>query len=390
MPRGNDHRPGVAYRRPNGAADRLVVESSNELPIPVGELGRSSWLDAVHHEDRERLRSALHDDQRRVDVAYRLVTDDETWIHERGRFVDAAAADSNTGDSTNTDSNDSANTDTDPNDSANPDHVDPDGASNTTVAGGGRGDVVGYLFLAGERVERERQLEIQRERLEEFASVVSHDLRNPLSVAVGNLEVAADLDGDAATERIARAQDALGRMDELIGDLLALAREGQTVEETSETDLRTVVDRAWGTVGGEAAADLHVTDPLPRIECDRGRVRQVIENLFRNANEHGADEPQIEVGMLADGTGFYVADDGPGIDPDVRERVFDPGHTTTQDGTGFGLAIVERIAEAHGWSVDVTESQAGGARFELSGVDIVSTETKTTPTLPGSGLRADR
>ena len=357
MSGGMDDRPGVAYRRPDGDADRLIVESSSDPSLPIGGIDRSSWLAAVHPEDRDRLRSALDGDRKRVDVAYRLVGDGETWVHERGRVVDGGAS--------------------------GPQSVafdDPAGSldgSGVETGGPARNDVVGYLFPAGDRIERERELEIQRERLEEFARVVSHDLRNPLSVAVGNLELAVELDGDDAADRIERALSALDRMDDLIGDLLALAREGRTVEEPSETDLRTVVDRAWGTAGSEASGDIEVTDPLPRIACDRGRVRQLLENLFRNAIEHGPADPRIEVGTLADCDGFYVADDGPGIAPEAREHVFEPGHTTTQDGTGFGLAIVERIALAHGWSVEVTESRLGGARFEFGDVDVVEDDVET-------------
>lgn len=365
MPRGMDDRPGVAYRRPDGDVGRLVVESSNDSPIPIEEVDRSSWLGAVHHEDRDRLRKALNGDRTRIDVAYRLVADGETWVHERGRVVDGVEGPSNVGLGDDTD--DATESDND---------AESDGDAVVNSAEDSHGDVVGYLFPAGDRIERERELETQRERLEEFASVVSHDLRNPLSVAVGNLELATELDGDATTERIDRAQDALARMDDLIGDLLALAREGRTVDEPSETDLRTIVDRSWGTAGSESAADLHVADPLPRIACDRGRVRQVFENLFRNATEHCPGGPRIEVGTPADREGFYVADDGPGIDPESREQVFEPGHTTTQDGTGFGLAIVERIAEAHGWSLQVTDSRSGGARFEFSDVDVVAEKTE--------------
>ena len=263
--------------------------------------------------------------------------------------------------------------------------------------------MVGYLLPASERAERRRRLERERERLEEFASVVSHDLRNPLSVAVGNVELAKDFEGEAADERLDRAHDALDWMDDLISDLLALAREGRSVEETATVDLRSVVDTAWRTVGSGPDVALVVEGPLPWVECDRSRLRQALENLFRNAIEHGgpddcspSDLPD-EAGADADdargpfaddgngevapadaslrifvGTlpgGFYVADDGPGIDPSERESVFEPGFTTDDDGTGFGLAIVERIAEAHGWEVTLTESESGGARFEFHGVD---------------------
>jgi len=81
------------------------------------------------------------------------------------------------------------------------------------------------------------------------------------------------------------------------------------------------------------------------------------------------DPLEITVGRLPDG--FYVADDGPGIPPDERDRVFEPGHSTSEDGTGYGLWIVEEIVTAHGWTVDATESATGGARFEITGVEFV-------------------
>ncbi|OYR38301.1 HAMP domain-containing sensor histidine kinase [Halorubrum sp. Hd13] len=361
-----ERRPGVAYRRPNGDPDRFVVEAGGEPRLDLDALPRTDWLEATAEADRQRLRSAL--DGGDVDVTYRLATGDgPLWVRECGRRD-------------------------------------------------GDGDVVGYLLPAGEGDERRRRLERQRERLEEFASVVSHDLRNPLSVAVGNVELAKEFEGEAADERLDRAHDALDWMDDLISDLLALAREGHTVEETATVDLRAVVDAAWRTVGAGPEAALVVEDPLPTVECDRSRLRQALENLFRNAIEHGASddcspgevsgegdadvgdatsgsvEPadgslRILVGVLSDG--FYVADDGPGIEPSERESVFEPGHTTADDGTGFGLAIVERIAEAHGWSVSVTEGRAGGARFEFAGVESVdevdSTESdrESVATEPG-------
>ncbi|GAB6880146.1 hypothetical protein JCM17823_24200 [Halorubrum gandharaense] len=227
------------------------------------------------------------------------------------------------------------------------------------------GDVVGYLLPTPHSGARREELETQRERLEEFASVVSHDLRNPLSVAVGNLELARELDGDAADERLERVGGALDRMDALISDLLALAREGRTVEETSEAPLRSVAESAWRTVD-DANADLVVESDLGIVDCDRGRLQQVFENLVRNAIEHAGDDVTLSIGTLPDG--FYVADDGPGVPSEHRDEVFDPGFSTDHDGTGFGLAIVERITKAHGWEVTLAETD-GGARFDFTGVD---------------------
>ena len=90
--------------------------------------------------------------------------------------------------------------------------------------------------------------------------------------------------------------------------------------------------------------------------------------------EHGSsdgDAVTITVGELPDGDGFYVEDDGVGIPPDAREDVFDPGYSTDEDGTGFGLSIVRQVVEAHEWEIRAVEGSEGGARFEVTGVDFV-------------------
>ncbi|WP_255491984.1 HAMP domain-containing sensor histidine kinase [Haloarcula sp. JP-L23] len=101
------------------------------------------------------------------------------------------------------------------------------------------------------------------------------------------------------------------------------------------------------------------------IEADESRLQQLFENLFRNAIEHGGEAVTVHVGALEDGTGFYVADDGPGIPSEKRDQIFDHGYSTVADGTGFGLTIVQPIVQAHGWELAVTESAEGGARFEI-------------------------
>jgi signal transduction histidine kinase len=88
-----------------------------------------------------------------------------------------------------------------------------------------------------------------------------------------------------------------------------------------------------------------------------------------NAVDHGGST--VELGELEDGDGFYVADDGPGIPDDKRERVFEMGYSTATEGTGFGLAIVADIAHRHGWTIRAAESDGGGARIEIRGVERV-------------------
>jgi PAS domain S-box-containing protein len=265
-----------------------------------------------------------------------------------------------------------------------------------------------------ERTAREQALEAQNERLDEFASIVSHDLRNPLNVASLRVELASE---EFDSDHLEMASDALDRMDGLIEDLLTLARSGDELD-VERVSLDEVAHACW-TVVETGDANL-VVETDRSIRAHEGTLRQLLENLFRNSVEHGSTTPgsqaredtepatpdrlarpdassgadaapltrsaaadeqagsgptsrdgtgdavTITVGALDDG--FYVEDDGPGIPEDLRDRVFESGYSG-EGGTGLGLNIVKRIADAHGWSVRATESAAGGARFEIAGVE---------------------
>ncbi|MFW6449142.1 MAG: ATP-binding protein, partial [Halobacteriota archaeon] len=221
--------------------------------------------------------------------------------------------------------------------------------------------VATYVDLT-EQKRREEALIRQNERLDRFAGIVSHDLRNPLNVAEGHLELARE--GGEPGEHLEVVADALDRMTALIDDLLTLARHGEEVGEMEAVALDELATACWGTVESEGA-DLAVQVERS-VYADRTRLRQLLENLLANAITHGGDDVTITIGALEDG--FYVEDDGPGIPPEERESVFEAGYSTGDEGTGFGLAIVREIATAHGWAIQVTEGAAGGARFEVTGV----------------------
>lgn len=224
---------------------------------------------------------------------------------------------------------------------------------------------------AAERLRAKQQAtERQNDLLEEFAGIVSHDLRNPLGVARGRVELARD---ELDSEHLESAERALERMDTIIEETLLLAREGQTVGETRAVDLDSLVDGCWTTVDTQTA-ELIMESP-PTVDADASRLRHVFENLFRNTIEHGGEGVTVRVGSLADEAGFFVEDDGTGIPPDEVDDVFDPGYTTTAQGSGFGLGIVERIVQAHGWEIRVTTGDEGGARFEVTGVTVVDHPT---------------
>ncbi|MFC7115418.1 sensor histidine kinase [Natronoarchaeum sp. GCM10025703] len=224
-------------------------------------------------------------------------------------------------------------------------------------------------------------------------------------------------------------------MEDIIGDVLALARHGQTVTETQQLTLDEVVTDAWSNVMTQKAR-IEI-ESSGAIAADRSRLLRSFENLFRNAVEHGSTSPDsqprqdsvehgstnsrsqtddsvehgstspdsqtqqdtkaqsasspdsqprqdavkvtVRVGLLpaVDGvptadssrsTGFYVEDDGPGMPEEVRKNAFDSSFTTSDEGLGIGLWVVREVASAHGWTVDVTESESGGARFEFRDV----------------------
>ncbi|WP_323171474.1 PAS domain S-box protein [Natrialba sp. PRR66] len=249
---------------------------------------------------------------------------------------------------------------------------------------------VGVVRDVTERKRNERRLREQNERLDAFARIVSHDLRNPLGIAQGYLELVAETE---SLEHLPTARRSLDRMEAIIDDVLAIARDGAWASETTRVDLESAATEAWNHVS-TGGAMLSIVDTMT-LTADRSRLLRVFENLFRNAIEHGCDgdesehELTVRVGTLEFGAcslatdeiengtgggleaddpcGFFVADDGAGL-PDefaAAAELFDPSVSTDADGLGIGLWVVREVAAGHDWRVTATESEAGGARFEF-------------------------
>jgi signal transduction histidine kinase len=179
---------------------------------------------------------------------------------------------------------------------------------------------------------------------------------------MGHLQLLSDESESPQIEQIAMAHE---RMYELIEDILMLARQGESINNPEPVSLATCAAQSWEMI--ETDAGELTIETTRTVQADISRLQQLFENLFRNAIEYGPPTVTITVGDIRGG--FYVADNGPGIPEAERTAVFDFGHTTREKGTGFGLPIVKEIAEAHGWTVKVTESVSGGARFEVVGCD---------------------
>jgi PAS domain S-box-containing protein len=270
----------------------------------------------------------------------------------------------------------------------------------TTPIDDDRGRHVGWVMLTqdvSEQKRSERELEQQIEKLDQFAGLVSHDLRNPINVARGYIQ---QTQATGNTEHLEKSEEAMDRMEAIIDDVLALAREGQDVTEPAPTELGAVAERGWDNVD-TGGASLDVGEPATDVTilADETRLQRMFENLFRNSIEHGVedydseeygDEEELPADFATDHTvmvdvveesgselSFFIGDDGVGIPTDKYDQVFEDGYTTNRDGTGLGLAIVEQIAHAHGWDVEAGESDAGGARFDITGVGKPMAATKS-------------
>lgn len=212
-----------------------------------------------------------------------------------------------------------------------------------------------------DRAVQERQLTEQADRLEEFAALSSHELRNRLQIAMGTAERArAQQDIDAIDDVI----ETLDRMNRLISQLLALARTGSATRGSESIALSGISEVAWTAVEDETATLDIESDGI--VTADRDGLLEVLEMVFRTAVDGGGSEV-VRVGTLADG--FYVEDDGTGLAAEQRADLLEPTYSPVADVTGDSVYLVATIADAHDWDVSVTEED-GKTRFSFQDVEI--------------------
>jgi two-component system OmpR family sensor kinase len=234
-----------------------------------------------------------------------------------------------------------------------------------------------------------------------FVADASHELRTPLTVIAGQLEVLA-AQANPPLEEVRRVeglvQAEIARVGRLVDDLLLLARMEQTEFLQLETvDVAPFVSDLWDGMSLLARRHFELA-PLPSgtLLADPDRLAQALRNLVRNAIDHTEPERGIvrmHVEPAARGrVRFFVEDDGAGIAPGQRDRVFERFHRTdaardrASGGTGLGLAIVRAIAEAHGGKVAAERSPEGGARIVLELTRFSARPTPGRP--PGAPLGA--
>lgn len=218
--------------------------------------------------------------------------------------------------------------------------------------------------------EKTRQLEVKNKYLQEIAAFVSHDLRNPLAVAMGRLDLLETNNPNATLDGVDDIRNSLDRINNIVDDVQDIASEGEFISfaELEDISLRTIAEHAWN--GVETNHSTLVVDTDMHISGQTSKLTQLFENIYRNSIDHNDDPVTITIDELDNSDGFYIEDNGTGI-PDTLDHddLFDLGLTTSDDGTGLGLAIVNRISDAHAWNLTATDSSTdSGLRFEIRNV----------------------
>jgi signal transduction histidine kinase len=208
--------------------------------------------------------------------------------------------------------------------------------------------------------ERERLLRQQNERLRKVALLAAHELRNELQVSTGHLSQI-----DVDDEHMEAVESSIDQLAAIVDKVVSLASNNSPEFTPEQLRLSTVVWDVWSSLSLETSS-LEVTSDR-RLLADAESMRLFLEILLSNAIEHGGSDVAIRVGATS--SGFFVADDGPGVDVSPPDRVFEAGYASEKQNSGFGLYIASRIAKEHGWSLSVDDSEAGGARFTVTDVE---------------------
>ncbi len=234
-------------------------------------------------------------------------------------------------------------------------------------------------FLTTELEQKKSDLTESNAQLEEFVYTVSHDLKAPIVTSMNYIGVMRRLAGKGEAERalskLGVLERAINSMDQLVDDLLDLSRVGRVETEKSLLNMNALLADLHEQCKLELAeqdAQLSIQENLPGVIANETRVRQVFDNLIRNALKYGSsnDGCRIEIGgsLKADGVEYYVRDHGPGIAPEFHQRVFELFQRLDKErrGTGVGLSIVEKVMRLHGGSVSLeSQGNGDGACFRL-------------------------
>jgi len=208
---------------------------------------------------------------------------------------------------------------------------------------------------------REQKLKQHNEQLKDIKETLSHGLQTPINVASGALELYRSSGDQSHLETLDRS---IIKIETLVEQILELSKQGEETIEVEELSLQNVAADTWSTISTNGST-LNCMDSK-QFNADHDRIQQLFESLFSNAIEHNTENITVSVGTTE--SSIYIEDDGTGITDEKQELIFDPGYTTKNGQTGFGLTIAQQVALSHGWEITVENGDDGGLRFEISGI----------------------
>ena len=227
------------------------------------------------------------------------------------------------------------------------------------------GDILGLVGITQditELREQKEELRWRNRRLRKVALMTAHELRNELQVLTGHCSQIEDTDAHKQA-----ASDSIEHLSGIVDKIVSLATYNERERDPTTMWLSALVRDIWeGQSTAEATLSLSGDR---RLLGDRDATQLLVEMLLDNALVHGGPEISVEVGGTDDG--FYVADDGPGIDFEPPSYALEPAVTSVESASGFGLYIAQQIADEQGWTIEVRNLDDGGARFDVTGIDPV-------------------
>ena len=238
--------------------------------------------------------------------------------------------------------------------------------------------MVAVLRNVTERNNFIEKIQRQKAEMEEFTYTVSHDLKSPLTTIAGFSEVLAESleenDVEAAKNDLKRISRAAGKMQNLLGELLEYSRLGGIPSNIESAPMAEIIDDALERVAGqilESGATITIQPDQPEVKGNLMRITQAYQNLIDNAIKfHHRDRPiQIELGWNAEKSCFFIDDNGPGIEPQFKQKIFELFDQLDHDrsGSGIGLAAAKKIIDSHGGTIWMESPSAlGGTRFNFT------------------------
>lgn len=223
--------------------------------------------------------------------------------------------------------------------------------------------IVGVARDVTKQNEYKNKLKNKNKKLDEFAKIISHDIRNPLAIAKGHLDIFINENGSDSS--LEKTKDAICRIEDIIDEVLEVTTADNSTLKKKHVSIQYIINKCWDNIDTKNA-EIHIaTNKI--ISLNEKLSARLFENLFKNSIKHGGSEDiKIKVGTM--NNGFYIEDNGRGIPPENRNKIFNSAYTTSKSGKGLGLTIVEQVCDVHGWDINVKESESGGARFEITNI----------------------